>query len=78
MKSKEKRLRRKTRLARNRVLDAHRDRVNELFRREEVGEDIYDLRHNGCNLESPTCLVCLEDRRFYREYKSVTRAVNHY
>lgn len=78
MKSRDKRLRRQARLARNKVLDEHRDRINALFFREEAGEDIYDLRNNGCNLEAPTCLVCLEDRRFEREYKSVTRAVNHY
>jgi hypothetical protein len=75
LKAKEKRLRRKARLIRNRVIDAHRDRVNELFRREGAGEDIT----SGCHVtDSPvdTCLLCLEEKRFEAEYAAATRAVN--
>lgn len=80
MKSKQKRIRRQARLARNRVLDEHRDRMNALFAREDKGENIWkDCSLDKTDPESKgNCLVCVEDQRFEAEWRLVTRAVNWY
>lgn len=69
MKAKEKRLRRKARLARNRCFDMRQMEANSAFA--VLGEAMYDC-------DSGNCAACQIDIRFEAAYAAATRAVNHW
>lgn len=72
MKAKEKRLRRKARLARNSTFAVRQAEIDKAFA--ELGDAMFDCDGG----EVGNCAACQIDIRFEAAYAAATRAVNHW